>query len=45
MTGMGKGDADRVETEGEWIDGDSRVLRSVLGVSFDLMNRFSNKYF
>jgi hypothetical protein len=45
VAGMWKGDADRVETEGEWIDGDSRVLRSVLGISLDLMNRFSNKYF
>jgi len=29
---MGEGDADGVEAEGEWIYGDSRVLRLMLGV-------------
>jgi hypothetical protein len=32
VTGMGESDADGVEAEREWIYGDSRVLRPVLGV-------------
>ena len=44
VTGMGEGDADGVEAEGEWIYGDSRVLRPVLGVSPLFLNRFSNEY-
>jgi len=44
VTGMGEGDADRVEADEERIYGDSEVLRSVLGVSLAFLNRFSNDY-
>jgi hypothetical protein len=44
LVGMGDGDANGVDTDDEWIYGDSGVLKLMLGVSPPFRNRFSKEY-